>query len=298
MPTEGKTRGRPNVEWGHPGHEGIHMIRDIVSIDEEKCDGCGLCVPACHEGAIRIVNGKARLSAENLCDGLGACLGHCPQDAIRVEKREADDFDEQAVAAHLHTTTQPAAQPAARPAVRPSPGMNIANMPAHAGPHAGGCPSQRFARLGESATSQASEPVRPAGGPDRAAAAPKSELGQWPVQLRLLPPQAPIFRNADLLLTADCAPFAMADFHSLLRGHALAIACPKLDDTSSYVPKLTEIIAANQLRGITVVHMEVPCCTGILMMAVQARQAAGIDVPIQDITVSIRGDILQRRQVP
>ncbi len=274
------------------------MIREIVTIDEEKCDGCGLCVPACHEGAIRVVNGKARLASDRLCDGLGACLGHCPQDAIRIERREADEFDEAAVAAH-------AGQVEATPAVllhaavasvqadrRAMPVVVVpASVPSPAAAHAGGCPSQRFARL-------APPPSDPA--PLRSAefAAGRSELGQWPVQLRLLPARAPVFQNADLLLTADCVPFALPNFHDLLQGHALAIACPKLDDTSSYVPKLTEIISANQLKSITVVHMEVPCCTGILMMVLQARANSGVDVPIDDVVVSVRGEILSRRRLP
>ncbi len=126
-----------------------------------------------------------------------------------------------------------------------------------------------------------------------------SELAQWPVQLRLLPPRAPVFQGAHLLLAADCVPFALPDFHrGLLRGRALAIACPKLDDCSTYVPKLTEIIAGNSLEGITVVHMEVPCCTGILMMALQARANSGVDVPIEEVVVSVRGEIIHRRQIP
>ncbi|MBI4581055.1 MAG: 4Fe-4S binding protein [Planctomycetes bacterium] len=273
------------------------MIRDIVVIDEEKCDGCGLCVPACHEGAIRIVDGKARLVADNLCDGLGACLGHCPQGAIRVERRAAAAFDELAAAAHLASGTpedkairaggRVGLAVAASPASSPS-------APGAVGSHAGGCPSQRFARLGAPGRRQRTTDVASHDGPEPAG---RSELAQWPVQLRLLPPRAPVFQDADLLLTADCVPFALADFHRMLRGHALAIACPKLDDTSSYVPKLTEIIASNDLRSITVVHMEVPCCTGILMMALEARASSGVDVPIEDVTVSIRGEILNRQGV-
>jgi len=263
------------------------MIRDIVSIDEEKCDGCGLCVPACHEGAIRIVNGKARLAADVLCDGLGACLGHCPKGAIRIEKREADKFDEQAVAAHLQTMNSASIN-------RP---MRTVATAHHSALHAGGCPSQRFNRLASQQTQAAQLPDSnaPCHGQVSGGNPQISQLSQWPVQLRLLPPRAPLFQNADLLLTADCVPFALPDFHHILRGHALAIACPKLDDTGSYVPKLTEIIAANHIKSITVVHMEVPCCTGILMMAMQARQAAGSDIPIEEIVVSIRGEVLYRR---
>jgi Pyruvate/2-oxoacid:ferredoxin oxidoreductase delta subunit len=279
------------------------MMRDIVLIDEEKCDGCGLCVPNCHEGAIQIVNGKARLVADNLCDGLGACLGHCPQDAIRIEKRQAVAFDEQAVQMHL---AKP--QPTAPTPSRFASGVPATSLPqapvgepargqAHAHGHAGGgCPSQRFARLGSGASAAAPACSSDAG--STASAAP-SELAQWPVQLRLLPTRAPIFQDADILLAADCVPFAYRDFHwRMLKGRAVAIACPKLDDTSGYVAKLTEIIAANRPRSITVAHMEVPCCTGILMMALQAREASSVDVAIEDVVVSVRGEILRTRSIP
>lgn len=275
------------------------MLREIVLIDDEKCDGCGLCVPACHEGAIRIIAGKARLVADNLCDGLGACLGHCPQDAIRIERREAAEFDEVAVEAHLGPAGQ-AAEPVAGLEQAPVP----ASLPVRAsGPepgHAGGCPSQRFVRLaGEARQSPAPGPCPESLSVPAATSKPASELGQWPVQLRLLPPRAPVFQDADLLLAADCVPFALPDFHQrLLRGRAVAIACPKLDDTSGYVAKLTEIMAANRLRSITVVHMEVPCCTGILSMALQARAQSGIDLPVEDVVISVRGDVLGSRQIP
>jgi NAD-dependent dihydropyrimidine dehydrogenase PreA subunit len=283
------------------------MIREIVHIDEEKCDGCGVCVPACHEGAIRIINGKARVVAENLCDGLGACLGHCPQGAIRIEKREAEDFDERAVEEHLGRQTAPA--PTTLEHAMP---IAIAATPAHAhaggGPPSpaitpgagsrqtthtgGGCPSQRFARLGAPATAPSSVPA------DSGRSA-SSELAQWPVQLRLLPARAPMLHRSRLLLAADCVPFALADFHStMLRGHALAIACPKLDDTSTYLAKLTEMIAANEMTSITVAHMEVPCCMGILLMAIEARRQSGVDVPIEEVVVSTQGEVLRRRFIP
>ena len=250
------------------------MLREIVSIDEERCNGCGLCIPACQEGAIQLIDGKARLVAENLCDGLGACLGHCPQDAIRVERREAEVFDESAVEQHL-------AEQAADPApVEAPPGASA------------GCPSGRFARLGEQ---HADEPV--AGAEDDGESA--SELRQWPVQLRLLPPTAPMLRGARLLLAADCVPVAYGDFHRrMLRGRALAIACPKLDDPTGYIEKLVEIIRANNLTEVEVVHMEVPCCRGLLRMAAEARRRSGRDVPLIDTVVSVEGQVLSRRRVP
>jgi NAD-dependent dihydropyrimidine dehydrogenase PreA subunit len=249
------------------------MLREIVSIDEERCNGCGLCIPACQEGAIQLIYGKARLVAENLCDGLGACLGHCPQDAIRIERREADVFDESAVEQHL-----------AEQEPYPTP---VETQP---GPPAG-CPSAGFARLGDS---RADEPVADADDGNS-----PSELRQWPVQLRLLPPTAPMLRGARLLLAADCVPVAYGEFHRrMLRGRALAIACPKLDDPTGYIEKLTEMIRANDLAELEVVHMEVPCCTGLLRMAAEARRRSGCDVPLVDTVVSVEGQVLSRRPVP
>lgn len=237
------------------------MLRKIVQIDEEKCNGCGLCVPSCAEGAIRIVNGKARLAADNLCDGLGACLGECPQDAIRIIERDADEFDEEAVAEHRGET--------------------------HAGfagekPHHGGCPGSRvmsFAPRETTASSVAS--VRQA-----------SQLRQWPVQLSLVPTSAPYFQDADLLITADCVPFAYGDFHrEFLAGKAVVVGCPKLDDNRFYLEKLTELFRASSLRSITVLRMEVPCCGGIVMAARQALAASGKDIPFCEVIIGVNGEV-------
>ncbi len=306
------------------------MLREIVVIDESKCDGCGLCVPACEEGAIRIIDGKARLVSDVLCDGLGACLGHCPQDAIHIEKREADAFDEAAVAAHLgHGDSKGHATASARPPVPTPPPAKAPHPAAMAGaggcpgaafkrladspqphspqphspqphspqPPAGGCPSSRFAQFDRSGA-----PARPApsdGSADTAADAPASELTHWPVQLRLLSPAAPVLRGASLLIAADCVPVAFPDFHSrLLRGRAVVIACPKLDDPDGYVEKLTAILADNEVRDITVAHMQVPCCTGILHMAAEARRRSGRNVPLIDMVISLQGEVLAERAVP
>jgi Fe-S-cluster-containing hydrogenase component 2 len=235
------------------------MIREIVKIDEEKCNGCGLCVPACAEGAIQIIDGKARLVADNLCDGLGACLGHCPQDAITIERRNADHFDEEQVAAHLKTNAAPAARPRA----------------AH-----GGCPSARLHHLEPPATQEDTGGSR------------QSHLGHWPVQLQLVPPTAPFLANADLLLAADCAPFAYADFHrDILQSKTLLIGCPKLDDGQAYLNRLTAIVQQNHIRRLTVVRMEVPCCAGLVSLAQQAVAASGKDIPVETITIGIRGDL-------
>jgi NAD-dependent dihydropyrimidine dehydrogenase PreA subunit len=256
------------------------MLRDIVVIDEAKCDSCGLCEKACVEGAIKVIDGKARLLADFLCDGMGMCLGHCPQGAIRIEKREAAAFDETAVQAHVRSAK---ADPMACPSSRlPS----LAGADGHA---AGGCPGTRFAQFG-----------RPAANADDADASElRSELTHWPVQLRLLNPAAPALRGADLLVAADCVPIAYADFHrKLLRGRAVVIACPKLDETSMYTDKLAEMIRLNKPASITMAHMEVPCCTGILRMVLEARRRSGIDVTVVDTVIGIRGDLLGQQELP
>ncbi|MDO3379796.1 4Fe-4S binding protein [Geoalkalibacter halelectricus] len=246
------------------------MIREIVTIDEEKCDGCGLCVPACAEGAIQIVDGKARLIADNLCDGLGACLGDCPRDAIKIIQREADAFDEEAVDEHLKKSGKP-------PLTAHAPESQVKPQ-AH-----GGCPSARlmeFSRKSEPQTTDEEAGERP------------SELRQWPIQMNLVPPTAPFFKDADLVLAADCAPFAFPEFHrDILKGKALAIGCPKLDDGKAYLEKLTAILRHNDIRSLTVVHMEVPCCTGLIMLARQAVADSGKDVPIETVKVGIQGDL-------
>jgi NAD-dependent dihydropyrimidine dehydrogenase PreA subunit len=212
------------------------MIRTVASIDEDRCNGCGECVPACEEGAIRIIHGKARLLSDSLCDGLGACLGHCPEGAIQIESREAAPFDEEAVRRHT------------------------ADL--------------------EVTTSQ------------------KSALTHWPIQLKLLPTTAPVLRGARLLVAADCVPVAYAGFHSeLLRDHVVVIGCPKLDDLQGYVEKLTEMIRRSDLASLTVAHMEVPCCTGILRAVLEARELAGADLPVDDLTISIHGQLIERRQI-
>jgi len=260
------------------------MIREIVRIDEEKCDGCGLCVPACAEGAIRIVDGKARLIADNLCDGLGACLGHCPKDAIVIEKRQADEFDEAAVEEHLHAEGKPA--PSHHAPVHSDhghggcPSAQVKNFAAPT--HGGGCPSAALRTLDPKDRTAATDSVgtRP------------SELRQWPIQMHLVPPTAPFLQGADLLLAADCAPFAFADFHKdLLKGKALLIGCPKLDDGQAYLQKLTAMLQQNEIKSLTVVHMEVPCCSGLIMIARQAIAASGKEVPLETVRVGIHGEI-------
>jgi NAD-dependent dihydropyrimidine dehydrogenase PreA subunit len=258
------------------------MRREIVLIDEERCDGCGLCIPACQEGALQLVDGKAKLISDDLCDGLGACLGHCPHDAIRIEYRDAEAFDEEAVTAHLG---QGEALGHDAPATR------SAEEATQAPPCA--CPSSRFAELERNAS-----PERRIGEEDPATNGERSELAHWPVQLRLLPPSAPVLRNASLLLAADCVPVALPGFHQrLLRGRAVAIACPKLDDPRGYREKLTEMIRLNDIKDITVAHMQVPCCSGLLAMVVEARRASGKTPPIVELVISTRGERVARKDI-
>ncbi|UCE60240.1 MAG: 4Fe-4S binding protein [Phycisphaerales bacterium] len=248
------------------------MIREIVSIDEELCNGCGDCVPSCAEGAIQIIDGKAKLVSDTLCDGLGACLGHCPQGAIKIERREASAFDEAAVQRHLAGQKTPAGN-------------------AHAG-----CPSGRFTRL-DHVPSPGEDNAKSGG--NTSGTEQDSELTHWPVQLRLLPPTAPVLRGARVLIAADCVPVAYAGFHSqLLRDHAAVIACPKLDDPTGYVEKLTEMIRHNDLAEITVARMEVPCCAGILQMVLQACQIAESEVQVYDVLISTHGKVLEQREIP
>ena len=263
------------------------MIREIVTINEELCDGCGLCIPACHEGALRLVNGKAKLVSDQVCNGLGACLGDCPRGAIKIERREAEPFEDTALAAHAQNR---APQHSSGTCPRTPP-----NVPPDSELLECGCPGSRLMTFG---------------GPDRAgraassdrwapAAGQRSELTHWPVQLRLLPPRAPVLREASLLVAADCVPVAYPDFQAkLLRGRAVVIGCPKFDDLAGYVDKLTEMIRANALRQIVAARMEVPCCAGLGRAVREARQRAGVNVPVTELIIGTRGEILAERQLP
>ena len=252
------------------------QVRHIIRIDEARCNGCGLCASACAEGAIRMVDGKAKLVSETYCDGLGACLGKCPVDAITIETREAAAFDPAAVEKHLAAQGTPHA-PAAHPATAPTvPANKAAPHPPHAG-----CPGSLARFFKEPATDDAA----PA-----AAGSPPSQLRQWPVQLRLVPVTAPWWNGADLLLAADCTAFALGAFHGeLLRGRRLAIACPKLDDTDGYEAKLTAILAQNEIRSVTVAVMEVPCCQGLRLLAERALAASGKAIPLRTVTITVDG---------
>ncbi len=252
----------------------MKRLREIIKIDEEKCDGCGQCVPACVEGALQIVDGKARLVREQYCDGLGACLGDCPQGAITVEERVADEFDEIAVKEHLAKDAAAEAPP------RP-----------HAAAPASGCPGAvAFALEQPAADEPAVSSLEDGPSPSR--------LSNWPVQLGLVPAQAPYLQGARLLVSADCVPFAFADFHQrFLTEHVLLVGCPKLDDAEFYRDKLAQIFAHNDIQSVDVVHMEVPCCFGLVRLVQLALQDSGKQIPAGVIKVGVRGEILETGQL-
>jgi ferredoxin len=282
-------------------HERTEMaVRKIVKIDEALCNGCGQCVPACAEGAIQVIDGKARLVSDKYCDGLGACLGDCPEGAITIEEREADGFDEKAVQEHLGATAPAMPGSASRP-LHPSHPSTAADLPtpmtqnAPSSPHGfgfAGCPGSRVLQFDAPPGRQ---PL-----PATAADAPQpSALRQWPVQLHLVPPTAPYFRGADVLLAADCTAFAMGNFHARqLNGKALAVACPKLDQGQEiYRQKLQAMIDQAEINTLTVLVMEVPCCAGLLALAQDAVAQAGRKVPIKQVVVGLRGDIISEEWV-
>ncbi len=277
------------------------MKRQIIEINADKCNGCGLCVPNCPEGAIQIIDGKACLVSDLFCDGLGACLGHCPQGAITVTEREAQEYDEKRVMdnvvkggqnvirahlEHLKSHGQEEFYNQAREYLREK---NIETQEetednivyAHAG--GGGCPGMKIMdfKNKKAPTSVSSAPLN-------------SELSQWPMQLKLLNPQAPYFDNADLLVAADCVPFSYADFHQkFLKGKILIVFCSKLDDAyDEYVQKMEAIFRNNNIKSVTVVRMEVPCCSGAVHIVEEALKRSGKNILIKDYTISLTGELI------
>lgn len=300
------------------------MKRTIIKIDEELCNGCGLCVPNCHEGALQIIDNKARLISDLFCDGLGACIGHCPEGAITLEEREAEPYDEvkvmelmvpkgrNTILAHLehlkdHNETELLQQainyikvnnidmsPKEESHNTPIPAMAAfeslrdaqkASSHSH-DTHGGGCPGSRAMSFDID--------MEKVNSPTSGVAEAPSELRQWPVQLHLLNPMAGYFKNADVVLAADCVAFAMGNFHNrFLKGKTIAIACPKLDSNKEvYVQKLTAMIDNSLINTLHVVTMEVPCCSGLVQMASIAREQASRNIPIKKTVVSIQGDVM------
>ncbi|MCX6178853.1 MAG: 4Fe-4S binding protein [Chlorobiales bacterium] len=297
------------------------MKRQIITIDEKRCTGCGDCIPGCPEGALQVIDGKARLISDLFCDGLGACIGHCPTGAMKIETREAEPYDEKRVmhesiakggpnviAAHLHHLMDHGQSDFVQQALEYLEEEGIANpleseaarepapQSAHAGhhhaAHAGGCPGSRtidFSANGKSDTAVATMPGAPA----------ESALRQWPIQLHLVSPQAPYFQGSDLLLAADCVAFAVGDFHgSFMRGKSLAIACPKLDsEMHIYVDKLAAMIDMSHINTITVAIMEVPCCGGLMSIVAEAQRKAKRKVPVKKVVISLQGETLSEEWV-
>ncbi len=281
------------------------MKRKIIKIDEKKCTGCGLCIPNCPEGALQIIDGKARLISDLFCDGLGACIGHCPEGAITIEEREAEPYDERKVMenivrqgpnvikAHLEHLLEHNEKELFKQAVDFLKERNI-EIPLdkkavhHTMQHAGGgCPGSRMIHMKQKEDAAEETGTR------------ASQLRQWPVQLHLVSPMAPYFKNADVLLCADCVAYAFGDFHKdFLKGKSLAIACPKLDDGQEvYLEKLKTMIDEAKINTLTVAIMEVPCCMGLFMLAKKAIEEAKRKIPLKQIIVGIEGNIISEKWV-
>lgn len=248
----------------------MKVTRKIIEIDEDLCDGCGNCIISCAEGALEIVDGKARLTAEKYCDGLGACLGECPTGALQVIDREAEEFDEIAVEHHLENLKKLAeSEPPKMPC---------------------GCPSSQIRTFAQrSACQSANIPM--------SQAASASGLAHWPVQISLVPATAPFLKNAELLVAADCTPVAYPDFHrNFLQGKVVMLGCPKFDDVQSYLKKFGEIFSVANIRSVSVVVMEVPCCHGMPVIVKKAMDAAGKAIPMEIVTIGVQGQVLNRER--
>lgn len=278
--------------------------RNIIKIDEKKCNGCGLCIPNCPEGALRIIDGKARLISDLFCDGLGACIGHCPEGAISIVEREASEYDERKVMenivrqgknvikAHLIHLKEHNEENYYNQAVEylKEKGIEIplesesekefctsANINSYSS-----CPGSKVEDLRKAEDNKSKK--------DKVILKGESQLRQWPVQIMLVPPNAPYFDNADLLIAADCVPFSYPDFHEhFLKGKILLVGCPKLDDAEYYLEKITQILKINNINSVTCVHMEVPCCFGIINIVKRAISQSGKNIPLEEVNISIKG---------
>jgi ferredoxin len=280
------------------------MKREIIRIDEDKCTGCGACVPGCPEGALQIIDGKARLISDLFCDGLGACIGECPEGAITIEKREAEPYDEKKVMeniirqgpntikAHLAHLKEHNEMKLLKKAIAVLKDKKIpipeetATTPHTHSPVPCGCPSSQTMQFGNQESSEQTGDI-------------SSQLRQWPVQLHLVSPLAPYYQGADVVLAADCTAYALGDFHQrFMKGKAMAIACPKLDEGQEiYAAKLKALIDTAKINTLTIVIMEVPCCGGLVQLAKQAAKDSKRNVPIKKVVVGIKGQILQEEWI-
>jgi len=255
----------------------IKVKRKIVKIDDDKCDGCGLCIMSCAEGALQIIDGKARIVSDKYCDSLGACLSECPQGAISIEEREAEPFDEEAVKEHLLKQADDKPDSACG-----CPGTAVRQFE-HEETLPCGCPSTTVSQFRETHASKgaaSSESYHP------------SQLSHWPVQLTLVPPMAPFLQGADVLLAADCTAFSYGGFHrDFLQDHALLLACPKLDNYEAHLAKLTDILRQSDIKSLAVLRMEVPCCAALTRMAMQAILSSNKDIPFKETIISVRGEV-------
>jgi len=244
----------------------MKVMRKIIEIDEERCDGCGQCVPGCAEGALEIIDGKAKVVADVFCDGLGACIGECPNDALELIEREAEEFDEAAVEEHLEN-------------LKPKEGGEKL---------ACGCPSTQIQSFMSAACEGANQPAAIAG--------TESALAHWPIQINLVPPHAPFLKNADLLVVADCAPLAFPDFHSrFLKGRAVMMGCPKFDNAEAYIDKFAEVFSTAAIKSVTTVVMEVPCCAGLPYIIKKGLEKSGKDIPLTEVVVTTQGKIMEEK---
>ncbi len=244
----------------------MKVLRKIIQIDEERCNGCGQCIIGCAEGALELIDGKARVIGEKYCDGLGACIGECPTGALTIIEREADEFDEAAVEALLENKHEKAAAPCGCP----STGLQVFSAP--------------------SACETANRPASIPAGED-------SALTHWPVQIRLVPADAPFLKGADLLVVADCVPIAYPSIHqNFMKGRVVMMGCPKFDDAKSYIDKFAAVFAHAGLKSITVLVMEVPCCSGLPTIVRKGLAASGASVPLTEIVIGIKGDVLQMKE--
>lgn len=269
----------------------MKIERKIIEIDEEKCTGCGQCVTACAEGAIQLVNGKARLVAETYCDGLAACLGECPEGALQIVERRADAFDPEAVEEHLKKqaghSPSGVGHSASAASLTPDPSDVAGSRMQGQSTLECGCPSTHV-KIFSSPCDAANEP--------KALQEQSSALSHWPVQIRLVPPTAPFLKGADLLVASDCTPVAYPDFHrDLLRGKAVMMGCPKFDDTEEYVRKFAAVFQTAGIKSVTVAIMEVPCCSKMPAIVREAMNRAGKQIPMEIVVVSGAGKVLRRQ---